>query len=76
MIRQRFRVLDMHCSACVVRLEGIEDELAGIQRINASYRKQQVDVEYDEARVSEAQIIAAIKQHGYEVIPTPTRHDG
>jgi copper chaperone CopZ len=69
MATQTFRVPDMHCSACVMRLEGIEDELAGIRTINASYRKQQMDVEYDESQVTAEQIIAAAKSHGYEAIP-------
>lgn len=69
MAKQMFRVLDMHCSACVMRLEGIEDELAGVRRITASYRKQQLDVEYDEQRIGIAEIIAAVQRHGYEAIP-------
>ena len=69
MARQVFRVPDMHCTACVMRLEGIEDELEGVRRIAASYRKQQMDVDYDEARVTVEQIIAAAKQHGYDAVP-------
>jgi hypothetical protein len=52
-----------------MRLEGIEDELAGIRRITASYRKQQMEVEYDETQVTEQQILAAAQRHGYQTIP-------
>ena len=69
MVKKVFRVPDMHCSACVMRLEGIEDELVGIKRISASYRKQQMEVEYDASHVTERQIIAAAQQLGYEAIP-------
>lgn len=69
MVKQVFGVLDMHCSACVMRLEGIEDELKGIQRITVSYRKQQMEVEYDETQVNEQQIIVAAQKHGYEAKP-------
>ncbi len=69
MVKQVFGVLDMHCSACVMRLEGIEDQLTGIQRITASYRKQQMEVEYDETQVNEQQIIVAAQKHGYEAKP-------
>ena len=68
-MKKTFRVLDMHCTACVMRLEGLEDELAGVQRVSASYQKQQMQVEYDEKTVSEAQIIAAVKSKGYQAIP-------
>ncbi len=69
MTKQVFRVPNMHCSACVMRLEGMEDELPGIKKITASYRKQHMEVEYDETQVTAEQIIAAAKQHGYEAIP-------
>jgi len=66
-MNQVYRVPNMHCSACVMRLEGLEDELPGIRRIAASYRKQRLEVEYDEAQVNEAQIVAAAKTLGYAI---------
>ena len=66
-MKQVFQVPDMHCSACVMRLEGLEDELPGIRRIAASYRKQRLEVEYDEAQVNEAQIVAAAETLGYAI---------
>ena len=69
MAKQLFRVADMHCSACVMRLEALEDELSGIKQVRASYRKQQMEVEYDEAAVTPQEIIAAAKQRGYEALP-------
>lgn len=69
MVKKIFRVPDMHCTACVMRLEAIEDELAGIKQITASYHQQQMEVEYDETQVSDQQIIAAAKKYGYEAVP-------
>jgi copper chaperone CopZ len=65
MIKKTYKVPDMHCSNCSMRLEGLEDKLPGIKEINASYHKQQMIVEFDEAKVSEAQIIAAAHKLGY-----------
>lgn len=67
MVKQIFRVTDMHCPNCAMRIEGLEDDLPGLQRVRASYRKQQVEVEFDDARVSAAQIVAAIRRLGYTV---------
>jgi copper chaperone CopZ len=67
MVKQVFRVTDMHCTNCVMRLEGLEDDLPGVRRVRASYKKQQMEVEYDEATVSAAQIVSAIQQLGYTV---------
>jgi copper ion binding protein len=69
MLKKTFSVPDMHCSNCSMKLESIEDELAGIKEINASYHKQQMVVEFDEARVTEEQIIAAVKRKGYQAVP-------
>jgi copper chaperone len=69
-MKQVFHVPDMHCPACVMRLEGIEDELPGIRRIAASYRKQRLEVEYDEAKITEAQIVTAAEALGYALQPS------
>ncbi len=68
MIKKTFSVPDMHCTNCSMRLESIEDELAGIREINASYHKQQMIVEFDETVVSEDQIITAAKKKGYRAV--------
>jgi len=67
MVKQVFRVTDMHCTNCVMRIEGLEDDLPGVRRVRASYKKQQVEVEFDESIVSADQIVAAIQQMGYTV---------
>jgi len=69
MIKKVFRVPDMHCSSCVMNLESMEDDLPGIKRVTASYRKQIMEVEYDEAQVTESQIVHAANQRGYTAHP-------
>jgi copper chaperone CopZ len=64
-----FQVLDMHCSSCAMRLEGLEDTIMGVKRISASYQKGQMQVEYDETIVSDDQILAAVKRLGYQAKP-------
>jgi Cd2+/Zn2+-exporting ATPase len=65
-IRKVFHIQGMHCPACVMRVEGIEDELPGIHSIKASYQRGRMEVAFDETQVSEAQILLAVKQKGYE----------
>ena len=43
----------------------MEDELPGVKRITASYKKQLMEVEFDEAALSIAQIIHAANARGY-----------
>jgi copper chaperone CopZ len=68
MIKKTFRVPDMHCSNCVMHVESIEDDLPGIKQVSASYHKLQMVVEYDETKVTDAQIIEAVKKKGYQAV--------
>jgi copper chaperone CopZ len=69
MIKKTFKVPDMSCTNCAMKLESLEDSLDGVREINASYHKLQMTVEYDETRLSDEQIIAAVKKKGYQAIP-------
>jgi copper chaperone CopZ len=69
MVKQTFRILNMECPNCAMRLEGLEDCLPGIHRIEASYPKMEMVVEYDETLVQPEQIIAAARQEGFEAVP-------
>ena len=50
MVKQVFRVTDMHCSNCVMRIEGLEDDLPGVQRVGPATRSSRWKVEYDETQ--------------------------
>ena len=65
MVKKTFRVSDMHCTNCAMRIEEIEDDLPGIKQVSASYKKMNMTVEYDETKVSEAQILESVKSKGY-----------
>jgi copper chaperone len=70
-MKKAFRVPDMQCPNCAMHLEGLEDELAGVKRITASYKKQVMEVDFDESKVSVSQIVSAANALGYhpEVLP-------
>jgi len=68
-MKKTFRILDMHCANCSMRIESIEDELPGVREVNASYHKGQMLIDYDEKLVEEEQIIAAVKKKGYQAVP-------
>lgn len=68
MIKKTYRVPDMHCTNCAMRLEGLEDHLPGLKHVRVSYRKQQMDIEYDETLVDATRIIDAIRRLGYTAI--------
>jgi P-type Cu+ transporter len=71
MIKQIFKVTDMTCANCAMHLESLEDELPGVRRIDASYRKSQMMVEYDENQLSVETILGAVRKKGYTAQVAP-----
>jgi len=68
-LRKTFKIPDMTCTNCAMKIESLEDDLDGVQEINASYHKLEMVIEYDEATLNEEQIIAAVRKKGYTAIP-------
>ena len=68
MIKKTFKIPDMTCSNCAMKLESLEDTLTGVKEINASYHKLNMVIEYDESKLTDEQIIAAVKKKGYTAI--------
>lgn len=69
MIKKTFKVPDMTCTNCAMKLESLEDTLDGVKEINASYHRLQMEITYDESKLTDEQIIAAVKKKGYQAIP-------
>jgi copper chaperone CopZ len=65
MTKKTFRVPDMHCPNCAMALQGLEDDLPGVRSVAASYKKGMMEVEFDEAILTVAQIITAANALGY-----------
>ncbi|MFN8381098.1 MAG: heavy-metal-associated domain-containing protein [Anaerolineales bacterium] len=69
MIKKTFKVSDMTCSNCAMKLESLEDTLDGVKEINASYHRLEMVIEYDESKLNDEQIISAVKKKGYTALP-------
>jgi copper chaperone CopZ len=69
MIRKKFKVADMTCTNCAMKLESLEDVLEGVKEINASYHRLEMVIEFDESKLTDDQIIAAVKKKGYHAVP-------
>lgn len=69
MLKKTFKITDMHCANCAMRIESLEDDLPGVREVRASYHTGQMQIEYDETRLAEEMIIAAVKKKGYTAQP-------
>lgn len=66
-MKQRFDVPDIHCSSCVMLLEELEDEVVGVRNVKVDLRHKIAEIEYDEDRLSQEDLIDAIEQvSGYK----------
>lgn len=68
MLKKTFKIPDMTCSNCAMKLESLEDTLDGVKEINASYHRLEMIIEYDESMLNEEQIVAAVKKKGYTAV--------
>lgn len=67
MIKKAYMIPNMECSMCVLHLEGLQDELPGIQDIQASLHQQKLVIEFDDQLISEEMILKNIEEKGYRV---------
>ncbi len=67
MTRITYTIPNMSCPACVMHLEALEDELDGVKAVHANYKKQRMDVDFDEGRISDQQIRRAVAKLGYQI---------
>jgi copper chaperone CopZ len=68
MMKKTFKIPDMTCSNCAMKLESLEDSLDGVKEINASYHRLEMVIEFDETKLTDDQIISAVKKKGYTAI--------
>lgn len=68
MKKQRFELRGMHCVACAMTIDGALEDLAGVESATTSYARQCVDVEYDEKKITERDIVLAIEEAGYKAV--------
>ena len=61
------KIKGMECPNCAMILERIEDKMPGVELAEASYRKEQLVVAFDEGIVTLEQIEEEVKRLGYEV---------
>jgi copper chaperone CopZ len=68
-----FRVEGMTCGGCIIATRTVLTRLPGVMRAEVTYEPQQAVVTYDPAKVTVAQMIAAIRRLNYTATVIPGR---
>lgn len=63
------KIEGMHCSSCAMNIDGELEETEGVKSAKTNYAKSQTEVTFDEEKVTENNIIGAIKHAGYDAEP-------
>ena len=66
MLTVKLKLNGLHCTSCIMNIEGELEDTNGVKRVSASFAKSEADVEYDESIISPERIIEIIKKLGYE----------
>ena len=69
MRKEKFDVTGMTCSACSTRVEKCVSKLEGTGAVSVNLLTNSMQVEYDEAVLSERQIIDTVVKAGYGASP-------
>ncbi|WP_448335254.1 cation transporter [Bellilinea sp.] len=63
------KITDMQCPNCAMKLESIEDRLAGVIKAEASYHRATLIIEFFDDQITEESILNEIQRLGYRAIP-------
>lgn len=63
---QTLKITGMHCVSCTINIDGELEDTKGVKEANTNFIKAQTVVTYDEAQLSDKEIIKIIKDLGYD----------
>ena len=64
-MKQKFDITGMTCSACSAHVEKSVKALDGIEMVNVNLLRNSMEVEYDEGKLTDGDIIRAVESGGY-----------
>jgi len=64
-MQKKFSIRGMHCNSCAMLIEKeLKDK---VKSISVNYSKEEMDIDFDENKISEYEIKEAVKKLGYEI---------
>ena len=69
MTNKIFKITGMDCVACALTIDGDLEEREGIKAAKTNYAKAQTEVEFNDTKISEKEILAVLKKAGYTALP-------
>lgn len=63
----KLKLEGMHCSSCVMLIEGDLEDL-GVNSVKVNFAKSEAEIEYNQEKIKEEDIITCIKKTGYSAV--------
>ncbi len=72
----KFKIKGIHCASCKILIETEVDVLAGVKDIKVNHQTGECQVEYDDDKISQPKIFAAIEKLNYQVEKADSNEGG
>lgn len=72
MMKQKYDIIGMSCSACSAHIDKAVKHIAGVESVNVNLLSHSMVVEYDERQVNDALIMKTVEEAGYKAMPEKT----
>lgn len=66
MTKKVLKISGMHCTSCAMNIDGELEDTEGVKNAKTNYAKQESEVEFDEEKVSQVDLIKVIEKTGYQ----------
>lgn len=67
--KETFNIEGMHCGACATGIQMYLSNTEGVKSIIVDYNGKKAEVEYDEEKIKEADIIKNVEELGFKAKP-------
>ena len=69
MMKERYHISGMTCSACSSHVEKAVNKLKGVEKASVNLLTETMEVSYDEGELDRGQIVSAVEKAGYGADP-------
>ncbi|MBD3354916.1 copper chaperone [Candidatus Woesearchaeota archaeon] len=63
----KIKTRGMHCGSCEMLVKDSLEELEGVEKADANFKSGIIEVDFDEGKITEKDVMEIIKSEGYEI---------
>jgi len=68
-VKKQFNIEGMHCGACSAGIEMFLSNTEGVISAKVDYNSKKADVEYDDSKIKNTDIIKTVEEAGFKASP-------